>query len=161
MPHDRLNTAQWILERQLAWIVAADSKVAALITITTAMLGGLAAAFSSVTDMKSVWTLSFCLFAVVCGGASIACSALALLPRTNGPKESLVFFGPISAISADDYATRLKDATDEELLKDWSFQIHRNAQIARGKHAWVRRGMKWAFAGAPAWAIAIYLLVKV
>ena len=39
---DRLTTAQWILERNLAWIAAADAKVAIIVTINVAMLGGLA-----------------------------------------------------------------------------------------------------------------------
>ncbi len=42
---DRLTTAQWILERNLAWIEAADAKVAIIVTINVAMLGGLAGTF--------------------------------------------------------------------------------------------------------------------
>ena len=43
----RLQTTQWVIERQLGWIAAADTKVAVVIAIDTAMVAALAAAFTS------------------------------------------------------------------------------------------------------------------
>jgi hypothetical protein len=40
----RLPTAQWIFERHLAWIAAAEVKVGAIVTIIASMLGDLVAA---------------------------------------------------------------------------------------------------------------------
>lgn len=37
---ERLQTAQWVLERNLAWIAAAEVKVGVIVAIDTAMLGG-------------------------------------------------------------------------------------------------------------------------
>ena len=45
--NERLQTAQWVLERNLGWIAAAEVKVGAIVAIDTAMLGGLGAAFST------------------------------------------------------------------------------------------------------------------
>lgn len=160
MVQDRIGTAQWVFERQLAWIAAADAKVAALVTINIAMLGGLAAAFGS-AQHKGAWAVVLCSLAVLTISVSIFCSALALLPRTTGPRSSLLFFGRVSELPMADYAEQLKKASPEQILEDWSNQIHRNAEIALGKHGWVRKGMWWAFCGTPAWVVAVYILVGV
>ncbi|WP_233099873.1 hypothetical protein, partial [Acidovorax sp. IB03] len=38
--NERLQTAQWVLERNLGWIAAAEVKVGVIVAIDTAMLGG-------------------------------------------------------------------------------------------------------------------------
>lgn len=157
---DRLTTAQWIFERQLSWISAAEVKVGVIVTINVAMLGGLAAAYSSVATRTS-WQVLLSLLATALCSVAVYCSALAIVPRLSGPVNSLLFFGRIAAEAEADYCHRLLHATDEDLLADWATQIHRNAQIARDKHGWVRRGMYWSLCGAPAWVAAIVMLVKV
>lgn len=37
---ERLKAAQWVLERNLAWVAAAEVKVGVIVAIDTAMLGG-------------------------------------------------------------------------------------------------------------------------
>ncbi len=44
---ERLLIAQWVLERNLSWIAAAEVKVGVIVAIDTALLGSLGAAFSS------------------------------------------------------------------------------------------------------------------
>lgn len=158
---ERLQTAQWILERNLGWIAAAEVKVGVVVAIDTAMLGGLGAAFSaseaaSRTAWANLWTGSAA-FMLACG---LLCAAMAVLPRISGPGKSLVFFGRIGPCADTDYADRLKAATDAELLADWSAQIHRNAQIACDKFGWVRKGMYWSFLSITPWFGAIVTLLK-
>ena len=95
---DRLATAQWILERNLAWIAAADVKVAVIATIDIGMLGGLAAAFGLPDAHKTPWAMFFVLATSMCLVAGLAQAARSLAPRRDGPKTSLVFFGRIAKL---------------------------------------------------------------
>ena len=106
------------------------------------------------------WTYVFTLAAAVAAVIGLFCAAMAVLPRTTGPKESLLFFGPIAAQNPADFDHKFRTATDEQLLTDWTDQIHRNAEIACDKYAWVRRSMCWSFLATTPWVIAIGLLVK-
>jgi hypothetical protein len=145
----RIATAQWVLERNLAWIATAEIKVGVIVAIDTALLGGLAAAFgASDSAARTVWTYLFILVAAGAAVLGLFCAAMAVLPRTSGPKNSLLFFGTIAAQDATTYSTRFNQATDEQLLADWTDQIHRNAQIAHDKYAWVRKSMVWSFVAA-------------
>lgn len=157
----RITTAQWVFERHLAWIAAAEIKVSVIVTIDTALLGGLAAAFgTSASVARTAWAYHFILIASGAVLLGLLCAAMVVLPRTNGPKNSLLFFGPIAVQDVASYRAEFKDATDEQLLADWTEQIHRNAKIARDKYVWVRRSMVWSFLAVAPWIAAIGLLVK-
>ena len=156
----RLSTAQWVLERQLAWITLADAKVGAVVTISLAMLGGLGAAFSA-NPTRSQWTILFSTVAAILLVASLICAACTLKPRLDGPPQSLLFFGRVAEFTNTfDYVMQFKDATPDGLLEDWTQQIHRNAQIAFKKHHWTLKAMIWSFIAAIFWVIAIGSFVK-
>lgn len=158
---DRLATAQWVLERHLAWIAAAEVKVGVIVALDTALLGGLAAAFgASEISARVAWSYLFTLSAAGAAVIGLFCAAMAVLPRTTGPKNSMLFFGQIAAQDPAIYCDRFQRASDEMLLADWTQQIHRNAEIARDKYLWVRRSMCWSFLAAPPWIAAISILVK-
>lgn len=154
---DRLVEARWIFERQLAWITAAEVKIGVVVTIQVAMLAGLGSAFAAATK-KSTWALGLCAACVLLAAAAIICAAMAVKPRTGGPASSLLFFGKVRALSESDFTHRFKTATDEELLADYSAQIHRNAEIASAKHDWVGRAVVVSFMSAIPWLSAIGLL---
>ncbi len=158
---DRLATAQWVLERHLAWIAAAEVKVGVIVALDTALLGGLAAAFgASEISARGAWTYLFILSAAGAAVIGLFCAAMVVLPRTTGPKDSMLFFGQIAAQDSATYCDRFHRASDETLLADWMQQIHRNAEIARDKYSWVRRSMCWSFLSVPSWIAAIGMLVK-
>ncbi len=158
---ERLEAAQWVLERHLAWIAAAEVKVGVLIAIGTALLGGLAAAFgASDAAARVAWTYLFTLTAAGCAILGIFCAAMAVIPRTIGPKESLLFFGCVAELDSQNFTDRFRTATYDELLTDWTSQIHRNAQIACKKYDWVKKSMYWSLIAAIPWIAAIGLLVK-
>ncbi len=159
--HARLATAQWVLERHLAWIAAAEVKVGVIVALDTALLGGLATAFAaSDSDARTACMYFFVLVAAGAAVLGLFCAAMAVLPRTNGPKDSLLFFGRIAGMDATSYRERVRQATDEQLLADCADQIHRNAEIACDKYAWVRKSMMCSFLAAVPWIAAISLLVK-
>ncbi len=158
---ERLQTAQWVLERNLAWIAAAEVKVGVIVAIDTAMLGGLGAAFSgSIGAIKTHWAWLFTIVATICLGVGLFCAAMAVLPRVTGPQKSLLFFGRIGPIAEVDYIEDFRKAEDADLLSDWTAQIHRNAQIACKKFSWVRKSMWWSFLSAPPWFMAIITLLQ-
>lgn len=157
---ERLQTAQWVLERNLAWIAAAEVKVGVIVAIDTAMLGGLGAAYSAAGGaVRTHWALLFTIAAMVCLGVGLFCAAMAVLPRVTGPARSLLFFGRVGRSSDAEYIEDFKKATDADLLEDWTAQIHRNAQIACDKFAWVRKSMWWSFLSVLPWFPAIITLL--
>lgn len=158
---DRLQLAQWVLERNLAWIAAAEVKVGVVVAIDTAMLGGLGAAFSAADGLaRSHWAWAFTNMAVVALAVGLFCAAMVVLPRVSGPTKSLLFFGRVGPCADAEYIENLKKATDSELLDDWAAQIHRNAQIACDKFGWVRKSMLWSFLSVAPWFGAIVMLLK-
>lgn len=156
---DRLSRAQWILERQIGWITNADAKVGVVVAIQAAMLGALAAAYGSATQPAGS-TLFFAGFALFLSLVSLICAALALFPRTDGPSSSFIFFGKITALTRDEYVSRLGSVSEGELLSDCAQQIHRNAEIAGEKHGHVKHAMIWGFASVVPWGLAIWALVS-
>lgn len=159
---ERLQTAQWVLERNLGWIAAAEAKVGVIVAIDTAMLGGLGAAFTGaeVAVRNQQWASLFMLAAAILLGAGLSCAAMAVLPQVTGPVKSLLFFGRIGQCTNVDYSNNFKSASVDELLEDWTAQIHRNAQIACDKFKWVRLGMMWSFLGILPWFAAILGLIQ-
>lgn len=158
---ERLQTAQWVLERNLAWISAAEVKVGVIVAIDTAMLGGLGAAFSASDGVaRTAWAWLFTIGAVIALGSALFCAAMAVLPRVNGPAKSLLFFGRVGPCVDVDYVESFKKATDAGFLEDWTAQIHRNAQIACDKFSWVRKSMWSSFLSVMPWFAAIVTLLN-
>jgi hypothetical protein len=158
-PNERLQTTQWLIERQLGWITAADAKIAVVVAIDTAMVAALAAAYTS-AEAVSPWATALSIGAAALVVVAMACAAMSLLPRTSGPQSSLLFFGTIANSPAADYVAAITDATADQLQADFALQVHRNAEIAAVKHHWVRRSVGWSFLAALPWAFAIGLLVR-
>lgn len=159
MTEPRLLTAQWIFERQLAWIAAAEAKTAVVVAIDTAMVAALATAFAS-TKAPTAWAITMSTMSASAVAIGVACCAMSLIPRTDGPQTSLLFFGTVARTAAADYAQALASTSESGLLEDWAAQIHRNAEIAARKHLWVRRAVGWSFLAAIPWLVAIALLVR-
>lgn len=159
---ERLQVSQWILERNLHWIAAAEVKVAVIVALDTAMLGTLAAAFSALDPTeRTAWAVLLSTVSVCFLGAALFCARMCVLPRMEGPQSSFVFFRRIVEREASDYAEAFKKASDEQLLDDCLAQIHRNAQIACDKHQWVRAGMMWSFLALPVWVLALGALIDI
>lgn len=157
---ERLQTAQWVLERNLAWIAAAEVKVGVIVAIDTAMLGGLGVAFSTAEKaLRTQWAMLFTLVAAVLLAIGLFSAAMAILPRTDGTSKSLLFFRHIGPCAGVDYANNFKTASLDDLIDDWATQIHRNAQIACDKFRWVRHGMLWSFLAILPWFAAVITLI--
>lgn len=156
---ERIQVAEWILDKQLGWIAAADAKVAVIVALDTAIFATLATAYASAKSpipWASLMSLATGALLVI----ALACAAMSLFPRIDGPKQSLLFFGPVATEGHSDYVAALTTTPLDKLHSDIAAQIHRNAEIAKLKHSWVRRSMGWSFFASLPWAMAIYLLIK-
>lgn len=146
---------QYILDKQLEWISAADSRLALVLPLSTAMLGALAAYATT----PSAWTLMSGIpaaFAIFFLSMSIVFCACASFPRTDGTKGSLVFFGGIVSRDVAQFRSAVKAAQKNDFYEDLVGQCHINAQIAATKFTWVKRGMASMLAAMLPWALAIY-----
>ena len=159
-PDSKISNAKWILERNLSWIATADVKVGAVITLNLALLGGLAAAYAGVGH-KSAFDHLLAGATLLLSIVSIVFAKIALVPRVAGPLKSLIFFGPISAMTRPAYLEQIRAITDADFLTDIAQQVHRNAEIACTKHKWVRRAILAMFASGAVWIVALYSLIEV
>jgi hypothetical protein len=155
---DRLAIARWVFERTLAWNNAAEIKLGVVVTIGLAMLGGLASIFGKITD-KPPLSIALALIAVFCLCVALGCAAATVLPRLEGPKKSLVYFGRVAELERSAYTEEFRKTTDDGWLVDLTEQIHRNAEIAKIKHGWVRKAMFWAFFSAVPWIVSMGLVI--
>lgn len=149
--------AQSDLDRILGWVRAAESRLALVLPLSTAMLGALAVlmppanAWTVVGGIASAFAAIFLLL-------SIGFAACASFPRTTGPKGSLTYFGGIAAKELQQYEEAIKSRTPEADLADLISQCHRNAQIAERKYVWVQRSMACLFIAALPWGLSLLIL---
>lgn len=157
--NNRLSNLEWIFERQLYWIAASEIKTAAIITVAIGMLGALASAFtlntshSCIAQMLSIGVASLLILSLIFAG-------MVILPRLDGPVNSLLFFGSISKSSRKGYVSKLISCTDDDLITDFANQIHRNAEVAQIKHQWAARALLTVFLTAIPWVITLIALTN-
>lgn len=157
----RLPIAQWLLERNLSWIAAAEVKLAVVVAIDTAMLGVLGSALGAArADNRTYFALISSLCAILVLGLGLIFAATALFPRTSGPPSSLIFFGKIALFKNDEYYKKFVDVSQLDLLKDLLDQVHRNAEIATIKFKWIRKAMISSFLSILPWILALALLLR-
>lgn len=154
---DHVDVLEKELPRLLEWVRAAESRLALVLPLSTAMLGALSvlAPAASRWPVSGAVTASFAAFFLV---LSIIFAACASFPRTTGPKGSLIYFGCIVQKDLSQYSTAMRELTRDDYLDDLAKQCHRNAQIAERKYAWTRRSIACLFIGAAPWAVSLFLL---
>lgn len=145
------------LSRQLKWIQSADTRIALVLPLSTAMLGALSVLSPEVDKWSNLSAISVS-FAVLFLSLSIIFSAIASFPRTNGPKSSLIYFVGISDNDTSQYKEAVNEIDEEKYQNDLASQCHVNAQVAIIKYSWVKRSMGCLFLSSFPWAIAVFLL---
>lgn len=145
------------LSRLLEWVRAAESRLALVLPLSTAMLGALALLAPPLAHWTVLSALASFLAALLLI-LSLTCAACATFPRTTGPKGSLIYFGGITTRDLPQYEAAFTAITPTEYLTDLLRQCHRNAQIAQAKYTWIKRGMACLFLAALPWLTSLYLL---
>lgn len=145
------------LARLLSWIQAADTRIALVLPLATAMLGALAV----LAPNNEKWTVvsavatSFSSFFLI---LSILFLALASFPRTNGPRGSMIFFSGINDRELEQYRSSVNELDENGYENDLINQCHINAVIANSKFSWVKRSIFSLFVSSLPWFLSIYLL---
>ncbi len=148
-----------VLDRQLEWIKAVDSKVPIIVGLTTAMLAVITALSPAATDLSWSTLLLMATGSLPLAGCLTSC-VIATFPHTDGPKDSFIYFGAICKLPFEVYATKASTRSEQDHLNDLTVQCYRNAQIATAKYSAVRKAMLWLFIAMPLWLVACYLLYK-
>ncbi len=154
---DKLDYLEKELSRLLAWIQAADSRASIILPIDTAMLGLMAALLPKYICISNQM-LAFPILAMLLLLFSITCLVFSSFPRTDGPKNSIIFFNGIAKRNINEYESSVLNLTINEYESDLIQQCHINAEIADVKYQWVKRSMAGLFLATPFWIISIYLL---
>ncbi len=152
-----ITLAEAELDRLLGWVRAAESRLALVLPLSTAMLGALAVLAPSVSKWVVLGGI-MAAFAAVLLFLSILFAACASFPRTSGPKGSLVYFGGIVSRDLSQYKEAVSSVTPQAYLDDLLTQCHRNAQIAERKYAWVQRSMACLLLSALPWGLSLFIL---
>jgi hypothetical protein len=156
---DKIELTSNILDRQLSWIAAADSRATLIVPLSTAMLGALAA----VAPRPAEWSVGAGIsasFAVVFLFLSLLFCAFTSFPRTDGPKGSLIYFGGIACKDPDSYVEELLSSDAPDLQRDLALQCHINAEIATKKFLWIKRAMGCLLVSIVPWACSVYLIYQ-
>ena len=126
------------LGRQLSWISAAESRIALIIPLSTALFGSIALKYSSFSQTPC-WIQASHWLTLSLLSASIICASIAIFPRTRGPKSSQIFFGGIASQSSDGFIEAIDETSEDSYRKDLAEQVYINAKIAVVKFTWIRR----------------------
>ena len=152
-----ISRAEAELDRLLGWVRAAESRLALVLPLSTAMLGALAVLAPPVSKWTVLGGIAAA-FAAVLLFLSIVFAACASFPRTSGPKGSLVYFGGIVSRDLPQYKEAVSSTMPEAYLDDLRTQCHRNAQIAERKYAWVQRSMACLLLSSLPWGLSLFIL---
>ena len=155
---ERIKYAQWVLERTLAAIGAAEVKLGIIITINLAMLASMDSVFKT-KDMFIGWSLIFPIEAFIGIFLSLFCCALVLIPRLQGPERSFIFFGRVGRKPQKDYFSEFTQAGEDAILDDLIAQIHINSQIACKKYNWIRASMIFSLLSILPWFLSMTKLM--
>ena len=149
-----------ILDRQLEWIRASDSKIPPLAILNAAMLGAvvaLAPQFGCWTAY--VWAALIAYLAL--SATSLMLLILSVIPRMGGSKGSVIYFDSVRRVSLRSYRRQVRRITDEDYFSDLIEQSYRNAKIAGVKFRRMRTAMTfWIMAVIP-WGVTLYLFLNV
>ena len=149
------------LARQLGWIESADSKANFIFMLDVAMLGLLA----TVSPLSTcTWTLASGLLASLSASLrilSLLFLSIASFPITQGPSDSLIFFGEIVKRDIDQFISEIELTTLDKYTIDLAEQCYRNAEIANRKFEWIQRALLFLYLSVLPWGIAIYFLYNI
>lgn len=148
------------LDRLLTWVRAADTRVTLVLPLDTAMLGTLAAVGSDICGWNT-WQVICGLLAVIPLTASLVFLTLATFPRTDGPPNSLVFFGGIANRTEREFRDAVQAVDEAGYVEDLISQCHVNAVIAAKKFRWIKLSLLGVFSAAIPWFLAIYNMYQV
>ena len=161
---ERLRSHYESLTRAIRLVRTTDSKAAPVLALQIALVGTLAARADKLLAIvsQSPWgientvLLGLVAFYAVLVLVVVTLAAWVYVPINPKTGKSLIYFEDIAVLNYEDFESRAKAMTDEDIETDLLDQIHRVSHIARVKMGWVR----WAFYfSAPAVLLWLALFV--
>lgn len=156
----KIETYQFLndnLDRQLSWIDKSDIRLAFIAPLSLAMLASLASKTPVITEWSiAIWM--WLLFSTFFLFLTLIFCVCATFPRTDGKKDSVVFFGEIIKKDIDTFADEILIITEADVLKDLVYQIYINAEIASIKYGWIQKSLFTLILASVFWLFAIYTL---
>lgn len=149
-----ISQLEKLLDRQLEWVRAAESRIQLIVPLGSALFASVATKYSELEGATNAVRLAGWVCLVFLAGSIAFCTA-AMFPRTNGPAQSSIFFGRIKALSANEYQQKLKYISEEDYSADLASQIHVNAHIASQKYTWIGRSMAFLMISFFPWAFTV------
>jgi hypothetical protein len=151
------ESAEIILQYQLDWIRAVDSKVPQVYAINLAMLGAVAALTENIQTWPWYQVTIIALTILSCV-ISIGFIAVAIFPKISGPSESNIFFMGIVQDDEDTFKKSVYDNGEAGHLDDCLNQIYRNASIATEKYQQMKQAFVFMGISFPLWLVSVFLL---
>ena len=151
----KIAKAELNLQRKLDWVGKHDTRVAFTASIVIAMLGVLVNAGATIKTWE--WYLCI-LFGLTVSllFASLILIYLSQFPKTNSINTSLIYFGTVASIKADEFKKRFNAVTEEEYLDDLLSQTHKNAEIVCKKFKYLKATLITILISVIPWLLTIY-----
>lgn len=143
------------LDRFQAFFGRVEGKASFLLAIDLAILGSVAAA-TPVGDLCSAAGVTG-LVAATLLAFSLNNLYAAFYPHLKNPRPSLIYFADIAGLTSDEYKTRIRAASSEELADDALCQVWWNAQILDKKFKRSRSAFLLTALALPFWIIVLSL----
>ena len=154
---DKIDYLEKELARLLDWIKTADTRISLILPLATAMLGAVAALTPSFS--KWTWCIGISIgLSVILLACSLIFISVALFPRTNGPNNSMIFFGGISSGDLETFRNAVNELESDNYINDLINQCYINAKIASIKFKWVKKSLMFLLFSSIPWFYTIYIL---
>lgn len=153
--YDLVQSLEKNLDRQIGFVRASEAKLSILIPAISISFA-LCVAILKASDTGNIYSIIFGLISFGMVFWSFICTYLAMFPRTNGPNDSLIYFGSIAekpeGFLNDDFNSMGEDRYKKELIN----QIYMNSKIANLKYKYFQQALKiWYFSLMPTLVFAV------
>ena len=130
---DKIENIKYVLDKQIYWINAADSKTIPILGINTFLLGGVVAMLPRIQTWDHFLVIN-CILGTVPLMLSLFFLFFTISPKTKCFHKSIIYFGTIVDFTKDEYIEKICKINDNDYISDLSNQCYINAKIANSKH---------------------------
>ena len=155
---DDLVRVERQLDRMQAFYPRVDAKSSALLALTTALVGTLAAVLP-LPDLAFWWVGAPVGLFVLCALAAYWLLFDCARPHTDGGGGSLFYFRSIAHRTEHDFIRDFEGATPDALRRDALAQVWRNAEILTAKFEALRRATYVVVLGAVFWSLSLVAII--
>lgn len=139
--NDGRNAATSQLNLVLGFFVRVESRLALMLGVDLSMLAFLASHAPPASELGARYYLALVPVFFIAG--SLVHVWLGFFPKLDGPKQSLVYFGTLSARPESEYIAAFRALSDDEYISDLLSQTWHNARILTEKFVHLKLAFRW------------------